>query len=54
VNKEREKEQRLTSWRITITSLLMLAPPMAWRAVPEGLHTKPDQQKKVEGHLLYR
>jgi len=21
---------------------------MAWRAVPEGLHTKPDQQKKLK------
>jgi len=27
VNKEKEKEQRLTSWRVTVTSLLMLAPP---------------------------
>jgi len=27
VNKKEKKEKRLTSWRVTVTLLLMLAPP---------------------------
>jgi len=27
VNKKEKKEKQLTSWRVTVTSLLMLAPP---------------------------